>query len=750
MDVLVIVILLTAFLIIALAIVVNERVVTAQNVISLDQMAVETKNKAMTIVEGPKIEKPSQPHQPQKVNQTNSPELRPPSKPPILHTNDKKLYFDIPQHYYNSGKKIVAPPVHLYTKEPLKLSNSVYKYQNMIPMQRGNLYYNKPMRQPPIFAASNGNPSIVASPKFSLPVQTINGIRTDFVKPPKISILTISTTTTTETPTTTRVLRTKRIWPKRILEKMNSTSQNLTITSETKITNVTNTTDLTPSSSRLRLRFATTEKSTLSTTPESTTRGYRRVTRAPKIKSTTTPYDPIRPNDWVPIVPIPSHYVKVRKTRQTPINKRSDIMIQPLGFFPLDQSIRGAPAVGGRKRMIFFRKRKRQMNPYLTQDNDPKLVYSQPQIGYEDLQPEASQSQPKLVTKIKHHHHHHHHRYIKTVEKPVKVPYKVEVEVPKPYPVEKKVPVPVPVEKVKVVDRPYPIPVEKRIPYPVAVKVPQPVPVKVVEKEYVPKPYPIIHHVPIVKHVEIKVPQPHPVEVEKKVPYPVQVPVTVEKRVPVPYQVEKRVPYPVPVRVLVPQPYPVERKVPYPVEVKVKEPVEVIKHVHVRVPYPQPYPVKVPHPVPITVEKKVPYPVQVEKKIPVPVEIIVPRKIEVERRVPVYIPRPYPVEKRVPYPVKVPYPVRVPVKVPVRVPVEVPVYIHHPFQIINDDDVGAAGNQYYADRGRENHYYTVEGNQHSRSGKDQVTSAAPYGFISRSDSESTTAKTKKDNSSQNT
>lgn len=710
-------------------------------------MAVETKNKAVTIVEGPKIEKPSQPIQPLKVNQTNSPELRPPSKPPIHHTPDKKYYYNMPPHYYKQGQKIKAPTVHLYTKEPLKLSNSMYKYSNVIPVQRGNLYYNKPMRRPIIFAASTGKPSIVTSPKFSLPVQTINGIRTEFVRPPKIENFTMSTTTTTTAPTTTRVLRTKRIWPKRILDKMNITSENITIPSDIIKTNITNNTDLATSPSRLRFRYVTTESS-LSNEPQPTTRSYRRVTRTSKHTSTTGDYGPIRPNDWVPIVP--SRFVKIRKPREAPTEKRSDLLLQPYRLLPIGGAFRGAP--DGRKKMILFRKRKRQMSPYaIGNDYDPKLAYPQQQVGYEDLQPEASLSQTKLVTKIKHHHHHHHHRYIKTVEKPVKVPYKVEVEVPKPYPVEKKVPVPVPVEKIKVVNRPYPVQVEKRVPYPVAVKVPQPVPVKVVEKEYVPKPYPIVHHVPIVKHVEVKVPHPVPVEVEKKVPYPVQVPVPVDRPVPVPYQVEKRVPYPVPIKVFVPQPYAVEKKIPYPVEVKVKEPFEVVRHVPVRVPYPQPYPVRIPHPVPITVEKKIPYPVRVVKKIPVPVEVVVPRKVEVEKKVPIYIPKPYPVEKRVPYPVKVPYPVRVPFKVPVRVPVEVPVYIHHPFQIVNDDDVGADGNQYYGDPGQGNPYLTDEANQYERSGKGAVTTTSlPIvtvhgntgytGLISRSDTETTTTK----------
>ncbi|XP_041969664.1 uncharacterized protein LOC121726383 [Aricia agestis] len=782
---------ITAFLITALAIVVNQRVVNAQTSVFEDLLAIETKNNALTVINGPKILKP--PTGLTSIsNQTFIPEPRPPSKPPINLSPDKKYFYDLPPQFFNPAKKLQAPPVHVYTKEPLKLSNSVYKFPNVVSMQHGNKIqapqYSPTINRPPVYSPTSGKTSIINSPKFSLPIQTINGIRTDFVKPPPF--INITTTSTTTPTTTTRLLRTKRIWPKRMLEKNNSTSLNSSATNDFLKNNVSNITDLAVSSSRVRVRYASTEKPITSTSSQSTTRGYRRVTRAPKA-NVTTQASKIEPNDWIPIVP---HQYTKRKPLRTRISKRSIdrsdkersdvyfdnqgeytdnknvLYLQPYGILPMNNHLQGGAAAIG-NRMVFFRKKKQTnlnnqeqssilnpfayasqqspkfasfaetaqtrlknlLNPlaYATEqqpkvllnpfayslDNNPKTVLNpyaaepteqRPKIiyrghkksksrlplqstGYEDQRQEASHH-AKVVTKIKHHHHHHHHRYIKTVEKPVNVP--VKVEVPKPYPVEKQVPVPVPVEKIKIVDRPYPVTVEKKVPYPVAVKVPHPVPYKVVEKEYVPRPYPVIQHVPVVKHVEVKVPQPVPVEVEKRVPVPVQVAVPVEKQVPYPVEVEKRVPYPVPVKVYVPQPYAVEKRVPYPVEVKVKEPVEVIKHVEVKVPVPQPYPVKVPHPVRVEVEKRVPYPVQVEKRVPVPYEVLVPQKVEVEKRVPVYVPKPYPVEKKVPYPVRVPYPV----KVPVEVPVEVPVYIHHPFQIINDDVlVGGASEHEYSE-----------------------------------------------------
>ncbi|XP_037292201.1 methylcytosine dioxygenase TET3-like [Manduca sexta] len=682
-------------ILIALVIVNYGSGVAAHDDTKADQLAEESKLRAVTIIEPKYVNpKPNATATNATVPQTKTikPEQRPPSKPPITPDKlGKQIYYmDIPRPYYGHIQKI--PPPRHYPKPPLKLHhspNSVYKFPRVIPLPphlQKRYYINRPM----VFAASNAKATVAKSPKFSLPVQTINGIRTDFVRPPNYYNMTTTTTTTTSTEatTTTKVLRTKRIWPKRVIENDNTTLHNTTVTSNT--TNINNTLDETDhntleSVKRVRFVHRNTTKTTTTSAPSLTTRSYHPVTRKSKIKSTTTPtlnFTAIGPNDWVPMVP--SHFPKLHKPVPTPIAKRSDIVengvtpagkqtlyLQSFGLVPVPPS--AAPAMT-RKKMVFF-KRKRQLNPYYS-GYSPNPVRTPTPYLYGDLQTDGSHSRPKVVTKIKHHHHHHHHRYIKTVEKPVKIPYKVEVPKPYPVPVEKKVPVPV--EKIKVVEKPvpYPVTVEKKVPYPIGIKVPHPVPVKVVEKEYVPKPYPIVHHVPVIKHIQVKVPHPVPVPVEKKVPYPAGTGASSSRQ---------KVPYPVPVKVLVPQPYPVETKVPYPVQVKVKEPVEVIRHVHVKVPVPQPYPVKVPHPVPVPVEKRVPYPVEVEKKVPVPVQVLVPQKVEVEKRVPVYVPRPYPVEKRIPVPVKVPYPVKVPVKVPVQVPIEVPVYIHHPYQIYNDD-----------------------------------------------------------------
>uniref|UniRef100_A0A1B0BLQ9 Uncharacterized protein n=1 Tax=Glossina palpalis gambiensis TaxID=67801 RepID=A0A1B0BLQ9_9MUSC len=247
--------------------------------------------------------------------------------------------------------------------------------------------------------------------------------------------------------------------------------------------------------------------------------------------------------------------------------------------------------------------------------------------------------------KIKHHHHHHHHNHVKEIIKKVPEPYPVEkvvhvpvekivekiVHVPKPYPVEKIVEkvVKIPVEKIVHVPKPYPVEkiVEKKVPYPVEKLVHVPVE-KIVEKKV---PYPVekIVHVPIEKIVEkiVHIPKPYPVEkvVEKIVHVPVEK--IIEKKVPVT----------------------VEKKVPYPVEKIVHIPIEKIveKIVHV----PQPYPVEkvvnkfIPVPKPYAVVKAIPYPVevkvpyQIEKPVPYAVEkqVPVPYKVEIEKKVPVYI-----------------------------------------------------------------------------------------------------------------
>ncbi|RVE46321.1 hypothetical protein evm_009040 [Chilo suppressalis] len=667
----------TAFLIIALLIVVNNgQSVTVEDdgLVKSDLVVAETKRNALTAIDGPKyVAKQPEPTQPPTVTVTNNqkPQQRPPSKPPIFpdKPGQHKYYVDVQRQYYGSIQQIQSRPQY---SQPLRLyqtQNSLFSFPKVIPLpHHTNHYYVKQPPRPTVIYAANNNTVSTQPPKFSIPVQTITGVRKDIAKLPKIdkSKSSVGTTTVASLTTTKRYLRTKRIWPKKFLEKMNTTSFYSNKTANyTNPTNITHKSDYQQSASITRVRYIFKNDSLPKSYP--TRRPYRPVTRVPKKRSTTPAINitDFENNDWVPIVP--SHY-KYRRPQHSrnkrslsnpevpPINKRM-LYLQSFGLVPMpnleEQESEQEPEHEEspdilRKKMAYV-KNKRQSNPYYPGYGNPG--YRNPAMNqyiYGDLQAQGSHVHkhshpPRVITKVKHHHHHHHHRYIKTVEKPVQVPYKVEV--PKPYPVTVEKKVPVPYEKIKVVEKPvpYPVTVEKKVPYPIGIKVPHPVPYKVVEKEYVPKPYPVVHHVPVT--------------VEKKVPYPVEVRVPVDR--PVPVTVEKQVPYPVPVKVLVPQPYPVETKVPVPVEVKVKEPVEVVKHVPVKVPFPQPFAVNVPVPV----EKKVPYPVEVEKRIPVPVEIYVPQKVEVEKKVPVYIPKPYPVEKQVPVPVKVPYPIRVPVYV---------------------------------------------------------------------------------------
>lgn len=750
------------FLIFALVIVVNQGGgVTAEDETKVDQVAEEAKNGAVTIIDSPKyITKLPGPPPTKPDVQTHRPEQRPPSKPPLFPDKPKQSIFgDIPRSYFGQFQKY--PPPRIYSKPLMKYPNSIYQFPKVIPLtpHHQNFFVkSRPLQY--VGVASTYQPTLTKTPntpKFSIPVQTINGIRTDTVRPhkvptkpanntnPTVNTTTSTTTTTTEKTTTAKLLRTKRIWPKKV-QKLNITSNATDSKNGTKtiIENYSanaNEVDIDTSASHHRVRYVSRNSTT---TSKPTKRVYRPVVRAPKHKSTTTPlpldlnFTHIGENDWIPIVP--SHYPKLHRTvkankpiswrsdvvvdskvvNQTPMNRRSDIYadapmatdqemmyMQSFGLVPMPTA---QTAAMNRKKTVYFNQKRPSHPHYSSYSTSP--VHSPYMYG--DLQTEESHHKPRYVTKIKHHHHHHHHKYVKTVEKPVKVPYKVEV--PKPYPVQVEKKVPVPVEKIKFVDKPvpYPVTVEKKVPYPI--KVPHPVPVKVVEKEYVPKPYPIVHHVPVVKHVQVKVPVPQPYPVEKRVPYPVEVKVhiPVDRPVPVAVPVEKQVPYPVHVKVFVPQPYPVETKVPYPVHIK--EPVEVIKHVKVPVPQPYPVEVKVPYPV----EKRVPYPVEVEKKVPVPFEVLVPQRVEVEKRVPVYVPRPYPVEKRVPYPVKVPYAV----KVPVKVPFEVPVYIHHPYQMFEYDDVSPSATP---ESSTGHHTVTVHGNP-----------AFTSGFQSRSDDDVTT------------
>ncbi|CAG9782227.1 unnamed protein product [Diatraea saccharalis] len=665
----------TAFLIIALVIVVNNGqgvTIKDEEIVKSDQVAEETKRNALTLIDGPKYVPKTETTKAANITVANNykPEQRPPSKPPIFPDKPtrQKVYVDIQRPYYGNIQNLQRPQF----SQPLKLftsPNSVFGFPKVIPLPlHKNHYYIKQQPRPTVIYANNQTLA-TTPPKFNIPVQTVNGVRNDIVKPPKIntSKTNIGTTTVASLTTTKRYLRTKRIWPKKILEKMNAALYNNNKTTNyTNPTNITHKSDYVQSASVTRIRYVIKNDSVpISSYSSPTRRPYRPVTRIPKKRSTTPAINitDFENSDWVPIVP--PHYTKYKRPPHSrnrrsvdipgmsPYNNRM-LYLQSFGLIPVpnldNPQYQETPDIS-RKKMVYLKK-KRQPNPYYSGYGKPVVE----QYIHGDLQAEGShphkRSHPKVITKIKHHHHHHHHRYIKTVEKPVQVPYKVEVPKPYPVPVEKKVPVPV--EKVKIVEKPVPytVTVEKKIPYPIGIKVPHPVPYKVVEKEYVPKPYPVVHHIPIT--------------VEKKVPYPVEVRVPVDR--PVPVTVEKQVPYPLPVKVLVPQPYPVETKVPYPVQVKVKEPVEVVKHVPVKVPVPQPFAVKVPVPV----EKKVPYPVEVEKKIPVPVEIYVPQKVEVEKKIPVYIPKPYPVEKKVPVPVKVPY------------PVEVPIYVHSPSPGYND------------------------------------------------------------------
>ncbi|KAH8327923.1 hypothetical protein KR067_001741, partial [Drosophila pandora] len=127
------------------------------------------------------------------------------------------------------------------------------------------------------------------------------------------------------------------------------------------------------------------------------------------------------------------------------------------------------------------------------------------------------------------------------------------------------------------------------------------------------------HHHNHIKEIIKTVPQPYPVEkvvhvpiekiVEKIVHVPKLVNVTVEKIVHVPIEkiVEKVVHIPKPVQV--PKPYVVEKVV------------EKIVHV------PKPYPVL----------RTVPYPVEIKVPVPLEKKIPVPYKVEVERKVPIYI-----------------------------------------------------------------------------------------------------------------
>ncbi|KAI8441119.1 hypothetical protein MSG28_009373, partial [Choristoneura fumiferana] len=335
----------TAFLIIALVIAVNEGGATAQDDSKTDQVADESKNRAVTIVDGPKYV--TQPSPTQAANQTQ-PEQRPPSKPPHPAPDKQKIhvYVEKPQPYH---QMILGPPSrHLYPK-PMKLRhppNSAHKFPRVIPLgSRHKSYYhsNPPTRQPLAFAASSGRPVRVPlkPPKFSVPVETINGIRTDFVRPPKIvqNSTTTTTTSTTTTTTTQRPLRNKRIWPKKILERKTEIFQNTSSavntgnTDKIPSTNSTNSTDLEiASATHYRFKYVnmnrTAQTSTTTFEPLTITRGYRRVQRVPKHTTTTTAsvtdanYTRFTPNDWVPIVP--SHYPKKRRPAQTPISKRSD------------------------------------------------------------------------------------------------------------------------------------------------------------------------------------------------------------------------------------------------------------------------------------------------------------------------------------------------------------------------------------------------------------------------------------------
>ncbi|XP_055643125.1 titin-like [Toxorhynchites rutilus septentrionalis] len=121
----------------------------------------------------------------------------------------------------------------------------------------------------------------------------------------------------------------------------------------------------------------------------------------------------------------------------------------------------------------------------------------------------------------------------------------------------------------------------------------------------------------------------------------------------------------------------IDRPVPYRVEVERKVPVYIEKKVPVHVDRPVPYPVKVPYPV--EVERKVP--VYVEKKVHI--DRPVPYRVEVEKKVPVVVEKKVHVhvDRYVPVPVEVKVPVvhKVEVEVPkpytVQIPKPFPVYI---------------------------------------------------------------------------
>ncbi|KAL4706426.1 hypothetical protein ACJJTC_010909 [Scirpophaga incertulas] len=317
----------TAFLIIALVFVVNEgRGVTAEDetISTADQVAQETKNRALTIIDGPKYVPKLEPTQPAtKPSTSPKPEQRPPSKPPIFpdKPGPHKYYVDIQRPYYGSMYK--APP-RPYS-QPLKFfnsPNSVYNYPKLshtMPLPHHKTqYYTKPLPRPIIYnTPSQSNKSVTTKgQKYSQPIQTINGIRKEHVKPPKEAIRPVTTTTAFPT-TTTRYLRTKRIWPKKVLEKINATLYNSNRTTyNTSLTNSTDTTDYDPSASITRIRYVFRNATTYS--GPSTRRPYRPVTRIPRARSTTPFFNETEPkdNDWVPIVP--NHYTGIRR----PIHSR--------------------------------------------------------------------------------------------------------------------------------------------------------------------------------------------------------------------------------------------------------------------------------------------------------------------------------------------------------------------------------------------------------------------------------------------
>ncbi|XP_045527889.1 uncharacterized protein LOC123716262 isoform X3 [Pieris brassicae] len=344
---------LTAILIIALSTVVYECSANATDDASVDQMAMEAR--AVPVVANLTAVNPK--HRPRlngtsNYNQTLKLEHRPPSKPPIYLTPDKKFYISVPQHYYKS-----PPPRHVYSKEPLKVTNGIYKFPGINyvkPGQQVPHYYNKPQQliyvpttpKPPTptpkpqtvhqssvkpklqsltYAASTGNPiSVTKAPvKANIPVQTVNTIRTDYVKPPSrhhqyIHVFELSPPTTIEPTTTTRLLRTKRIWPKRILDKMN----NKTVNASSSIESANyNNSDINVGEGSSRRFFVYGDKSdtTTANSEAATKRPYRRVSREHKSRNNTHENGSIKPNEWVPIQP--SHFAKLRSRRHR--NKRS-------------------------------------------------------------------------------------------------------------------------------------------------------------------------------------------------------------------------------------------------------------------------------------------------------------------------------------------------------------------------------------------------------------------------------------------